>query len=63
MNEKSLTEGAVLTALEELSTVQWGLVTTGQAKQVGIERGESTSEDQRSALQGSKKPRHRCCRR
>lgn len=38
MSEKFLTEGAVLTALEELSSMQWGLVATGQAKQIGIER-------------------------
>lgn len=38
MNKESLTEGTVLTALEELSAMQWGLVTTGQAKQVGVRR-------------------------
>lgn len=38
MSEETLTEGAVLTALEELGAMQWGLVTTGQAKQIGIER-------------------------
>lgn len=38
MNEEALTEGGVLTALEELGAMQWGLVTTGQAKRIGIER-------------------------
>lgn len=38
MNEEALTEGVVLTALEELGAMQWGLVTTGQAKGAGIER-------------------------
>lgn len=38
MNEKALTEGSVLTVLEELGAMQWGLVTTGQAQHVGIDR-------------------------
>lgn len=38
MNKEDLTEGAVLSSLEELGAMQWGLVTTGQAKQIGIER-------------------------
>lgn len=38
MNEEALTEGSVLTALEELGSAQWGLVTTGQARRIGIER-------------------------
>lgn len=38
LGEEALTEGDVLTALEELGAMQWGLVTTGQAKRIGIER-------------------------
>ena len=35
--KKRLPKGNVLTALEELGAMQWGLVTTGQAKRIGIE--------------------------
>jgi len=38
LNGEALTEGSVLTALEELGSAQWGLVTTGQARRIGIER-------------------------
>lgn len=38
LTEGALTEGTVLAALEELGAMQWGLVTTGQAKRIGIER-------------------------
>ena len=38
MSEKNLSAGTVLAALEEIGAMQWGLVTTGQAQQAGIER-------------------------
>lgn len=38
LRETALTEGAVLAALEELGAMQWGLVTTGQASQIGVTR-------------------------
>lgn len=38
MSKESLSEGSALTTLEELGAMQWGLITTAQAQQAGIER-------------------------